>query len=121
MTKRINLLRLNLQSDINNAWAWFDVTVLKDKQELFSLGKEISYYSGYEGGEHWSEGTQSARAYFKLPDAGSYTLLVSGEGGRGSTGKTPQNKALYISIEEGVTVSALFFYSSFVVLHSHVH
>ena len=103
------LLRLNLHSKLNNAWAWFDVTLLKDKRELFSLGKEISYYSGYEGGEHWSEGTQSAHAYFKLPETGDYTLLVGGEGGQGSAGRQPQNKTLHISIEEGVTVSRYFF------------
>ena len=104
-----DLLRVNLHSNLNNAWAWFDVTLLKDKREQFSLGKEISYYSGYEGGEHWSEGTQSAHAYFKLPEAGDYTLLVAGEGGQGANSKSPQNKALHISIEEGVTVSRYFF------------
>lgn len=104
-----DLLRLSLYSDLNNAWAWFDVSVLRNDQELYSLGKEIAYYSGYEGGEHWSEGTQSAHAYFKLPQSGNYTLLVAGEGGQGSSGTRPQNKALHISIEEGVTVSRYFF------------
>ena len=109
VNKADDLLRLSLHSDLNNAWAWFDVTILKDARELYTLGKEISYYSGYDGGEHWSEGMQSAHAYFKLPEAGDYTLMVAGEGGQGSSGRHPQNKALHVSIEEGITVSRYFF------------
>ncbi|MCP4406773.1 MAG: DUF4178 domain-containing protein [Gammaproteobacteria bacterium] len=104
-----HLLRLDLKSGLQNAWAWFDVTILKDDQPVYSMAKEISYYSGTEGGEHWSEGSQSADAYFKLPQAGEYILFVDGEGGQGDRGNNPQHRALHIKIKEGVTVSRYFF------------
>ncbi|RKZ36335.1 MAG: hypothetical protein DRQ37_04355 [Gammaproteobacteria bacterium] len=103
-----SLLALHLSSPLKNAWAWFDVTVRNEQREIFSLSKQISYYSGYSGGEHWSEGSQSTRAYFKVPAAGKYTLLVTGEGGTGSRGTKPQQKALNVTVKEGVIVSRYF-------------
>jgi len=103
-----SLLSLYLSSPLNNAWAWFDVTVRNEQREIFSMSKQISYYSGYSGGEHWSEGSQSARAYFKVPAAGKYTLFITGEGGTGSRGAKPQRKALGVAVKEGVIVSRYF-------------
>jgi hypothetical protein len=103
-----SLLKMQLYSGLQNAWAWFDVTIIKDQQKVFSMAEEISYYSGYEGGEHWSEGSQSASAYFKVPEVGQYTLYVEGEGGQGNSGQKAQEKALQIKIQEGIVVSRYF-------------
>lgn len=103
-----SLLQLELHSQLNNAWAWFEVEILKDSEVVYSLGKQISYYSGYDGGEHWSEGNQSAKAYFKLPQAGTYALSVTGVGGTGERGTTPQNASLRVSVREGVVVGRYF-------------
>lgn len=103
-----HLLGLYLQSNLRNSWASYDITVMKDKQELFSLAKQISYYSGVEGGESWSEGSKSVKTYFKLPQAGKYNLYVSGEGGMGERGNIAQNTPLQIRIDEGVIVSRYF-------------
>ncbi len=102
------LIALNLYSDLDNAWAWYDVEILKSGEPLFLMSQQISYYQGYEGGEHWSEGSKKARAYFKVPEPGEYFVQVSGEGGTGNSGNTPQNRSLQMEVKEGVIVSRYF-------------
>ena len=70
---------------LSNAWSFFDIKVIdaSETAELCGMPAEISYYSGYEGGEHWSEGSRDAVAYFKIPESGTYKLAVEGEGGKG--------------------------------------
>ncbi|KPJ95846.1 MAG: hypothetical protein AMJ53_01920 [Gammaproteobacteria bacterium SG8_11] len=108
VNKSNRLIALNLYSDLDNAWAWYDVEVQKSGAPLFSMSKQISYYQGYEGGEHWSEGSKKARAYFKVSEPGVYTIQVWGEGGTGNRGTTPQNRSLRMEVKEGVIVSRYF-------------
>lgn len=90
------LVEVDLAAPVNNSWTWFDMTVLKDQQEVFSLGKEISYYHGYEGGEHWSEGSVEATALFRVPEPGRYAIRF--EAGEGDL----QGRSLSVRIREGV-------------------
>ncbi len=99
------LLKLGMNANLNNAWAWFDITISNEHRELFSLAKQISYYHGYEGGEYWHEGNKTVNAYFKVPEAGYYRLHISGDGGTGNRGTQPQLTPLNITIEEGIIVS----------------
>jgi hypothetical protein len=104
-----NLISLDLSSNFKNAWGFFDVVVTKDNEPVFSMGKQISYYSGYSGGESWSEGSTSAHAYFKVPTAGTYTLRFYGQGGVGNTGRKPQQVPLRVKVAEGVKISRYYF------------
>ncbi len=74
-------------SHVNNSWAFFDVKVVDkaETEKLFSMPTNISYYSGYEGGEYWTEGTKTVEAYFKIPEKGEFKLAVDGEGGTGNS------------------------------------
>ncbi|MCH9671585.1 MAG: DUF4178 domain-containing protein [Gammaproteobacteria bacterium] len=102
------LLKLELFSPITNNWANYDVIITRDNQPVFSLAKQLSYYNGVEGGESWSEGSQSADAYFKLPDAGRYELVVQAESaGRGKQASRPP-QSLRVTIKEGIIVSRYF-------------
>jgi len=71
-----HLIALKLKSDVNNDWIYYDISVIKSdtQEEVYSLGKELSYYYGYEGGESWSEGSQEVMSYFKLKEPGDYLL-----------------------------------------------
>ncbi len=108
ITKPERLVKLNLSLNLSNAWTWLDIVVEKDQSPVFSLAKQISYYHGYEGGESWSEGSRSVSTYFKVPEAGEYSMRVFAEGGTGERGNKAQQKTLYISIKEGVIVSRYF-------------
>lgn len=111
-----NLVELKLHSNLANAWGWYDIEIRNSSGPLFSMAKQISYYSGFDGGESWSEGTRRATALFKLPTEGEYSLHVIGEGGQGEYATTPQKVALDIEINEGVIVSRYFFYLTIIFL-----
>jgi hypothetical protein len=72
------------------------------------MAKQIAYYSGYDGGEHWSEGSRDARAYFKVPEAGNYSLVLTGEGGTGNSGTRPPSVDLFVTVKEGIIVTRYF-------------
>ncbi len=73
------LMKLELETDLSNSWMDVDVALAQAKtgKEVFSFSREISYYSGVDGGESWSEGSRRAVALFKVPAAGDYVLRVS--------------------------------------------
>ena len=102
------LLQLKMHAPLSNAWAAYDVQVHRGDKQIFSMAKEISYYHGVSGGESWSEGSQSASAYFKVPEPGEYKLVVKGEGGIGNRGTHPPNTGLSVTVIEGVIVSRYF-------------
>lgn len=114
INKKINistpnkLVLLNLKCSFDNAWGYFDVRITRDGKEYLNFAKNLSYYSGYEGGERWSEGSQSVDVYVRLPEAGEYELDVAGEGGYGNYGKGFSNKKLYISVYENVILTRYF-------------
>jgi hypothetical protein len=59
-----SMMAMQLASNQSNAWAWYDITLLKGSkgdESIARLGKQVSYYSGVEGGESWSEGSRSER------------------------------------------------------------
>lgn len=108
VTQPDRLVELELSANLDNAWTWYDIEILKDEQPIFSLSQQISYYHGYEGGESWSEGARRVSTYFKVPEAGEYSFRLSGEGGSGNRGTTPQNAPLFIQLTEGIIVSRYF-------------
>ena len=79
-------MRSDLASNQDNSWAYYDVVVYRGEDPHASLGKQISYYHGYEGGESWSEGSTSTRAYFKLEEPGTYRIGIEADGGTGERG-----------------------------------
>lgn len=110
VTDADHLLELELHSPLNNAWAWYDVGVDHNGKELFSLGKEISYFQGYEGGEHWSEGTQRANLKFRVPEPGEYRLWFQASDGGGA------RQGLKVNIYQGVLLSRWFFWLTLLCL-----
>ncbi len=78
INKPNHLVELNIRANVNNSWVYYDITVLNEQNdEVYSMAEEISYYHGYEDGESWSEGSDSVEAYFKVKEAGDYTLVFN--------------------------------------------
>ncbi|MGI9416560.1 MAG: DUF4178 domain-containing protein [Geminicoccaceae bacterium] len=73
------LLQLEIRAPVNNNWVYYDVTVSETSsdQEILSLGKEISYYTGRDSDGYWTEGSQRAKALFKVPAAGDYEIEIT--------------------------------------------
>ena len=116
VTQPDRLVELELSASLNNAWTWFDIEILKDQKPIFSLSQQISYYHGVEGGESWSEGSRSISTYFKVPEAGEYSIRLIGEGGSGYRGTSPQRKSLHLQITEGVIASRYFLIMALIAL-----
>ena len=72
------LLELELTAPVNNNWVYYDVQVndAASDEVVLSLGKEISYYEGYDSDGRWTEGSQRASALFKVPAAGEYEIEI---------------------------------------------
>src|SRR3989338_2140125 len=103
-------MAMHIYSPLSNAWANFDVSIVgDDDNEIYSFSKGLSYYYGYEGGESWSEGTQKAKAYFKVPESGSYKFVISGEGGTGEWSDGTLNISSNVTLRQGVKLSRYLF------------
>jgi hypothetical protein len=103
-----HLVEIQMRANVNNSWVYYDISVLDEQnEELYSMGEEISYYHGYEGGESWSEGSTDATAYFKLDRAGDYLLLFIAP-------ENPRGVFTQIELRENV-VRTLYFVILFVI------
>ena len=102
VTQSNRLLELNIETSLKNAWAYFDINVRQGANDIFSFGKNVSFYEGHDGDGYWSEGSRAATAHFKVPEPGRYTLNIqAAEGGMGETGTTPQATALRVQLKQG--------------------
>jgi hypothetical protein len=79
--KESNVL-IQTSSQIDNEWLELDLSLIDEKTDkAYDLKQAIEYYHGYDGGEHWSEGSQSAESYLSKVPAGNYRLLVDMDSG----------------------------------------
>lgn len=70
-------LYVTASAPVSNSWVAMEGDLINDDTGLVqSFPLEISYYSGTEDGESWSEGGTSADAYVSGVPAGNYTLRL---------------------------------------------
>jgi hypothetical protein len=64
-------------SNLNQAWVGLDVALINEQTgQSDAVAIELSSYSGYDGGEHWSEGSSVGSAKIGAVPAGRYVLRV---------------------------------------------
>ena len=81
------------------------VAIVDDKDQVIAeSGGEVAYYSGVEGGERWSEGSQEENVFFKAPGKGTYRLLLNGSNGA-QQGARPTKGGLSPGDNRGPTVT----------------
>lgn len=105
------LCRAKFDSSDDNSWTYLDVAVIDEQdQALLDFSVQTSYYSGYEGGEHWSEGSRTKSRMFKIEKPGEYRLLMKGTGGQGdSTAEAAAyGSQVNIQVFEGAEISRYF-------------
>ena len=116
VTKSSGMMAMALYSPMDNAWADVDVDISDDGDNpVYSFSQGLSYYHGYEGGESWSEGSQSSKTYFKVPEAGTYKFSISAEGGQGEMAEGLSSVPCIVTIKQGCRVSR-YFLALFVVM-----
>jgi Zn finger protein HypA/HybF involved in hydrogenase expression len=71
---------IKLYSNIDNTWIATELE-LRDSTNtpVFRATPQLSYYSGVDGGESWSEGSQDETTLLRVSTAGKYSLFVRGE------------------------------------------
>ncbi len=75
--KESGAVNIDIASDVHNVWLELPVTMVNEKTgEDFEFTKLVEYYTGYEGGEHWSEGSNDVSAVFSAVPAGTYHLNI---------------------------------------------
>ncbi len=110
VNKASQLLAFKIYAPLSNAWALFDIAILDaEGNEIFMLYPELSYYSGVEGGESWSEGSRSKTAYFSVPKSGEYGFTVSYEGGTNESDWGIGNMDITVKIDENVKSTRYLF------------
>jgi hypothetical protein len=64
-------------ADVSNNWLTFAIALINEQTgEAFDFGKDLSYYSGVDGGESWTEGGKSFTVTVPEVPPGRYYLRV---------------------------------------------
>lgn len=94
-------IELQLSSPLNNNWLYYVVDLVDEAQSGFiTFDGNLEYYSGYDGGEYWSEGSPHKTQFLGPLPAGSYVARVEVMHG-GSLG-TPIDLPLNVTIRQNV-------------------
>ncbi|VAX42066.1 hypothetical protein MNBD_PLANCTO02-1561 [hydrothermal vent metagenome] len=109
VSKKNTICIAEFNAPVNNSWVYLDVAVI-DSEELALLeySADLSYYSGVEGGESWSEGSRSDSKMFNIEKPGKYRLLIKGSGGTGQSPNIAAARPVTITISQGVFPARYF-------------
>jgi hypothetical protein len=102
VTRGPTTLEVELRTDARNAWVGVDCALINENTaEVREFALEASYYSGYEGGESWSEGSRNASVYLEQIPSGTYTLRLDPQwtGSTATLGAAPPQAE--IRVEQG--------------------
>ncbi|MGB0717167.1 MAG: DUF4178 domain-containing protein, partial [Phycisphaerae bacterium] len=98
------LCKARLTTSLSNQWLYLDAAIVdSEDRAIIDFSLENSYYSGVEGGESWSEGSNSDSAVFRIDDPGEYRLLVLGQ--FGDFGDAPRAR---VTIEEDIHLARYY-------------
>jgi hypothetical protein len=92
-------IRIVGESPVQNTWVYLEGDLINDETGLVqSFPIEMSYYSGVEDGEAWSEGDRTDSAYTSAMPSGRYVLRLEGQWERWQ-----QPATVAIKVEQNVT------------------
>ena len=67
---------------MSNSWAFAEIILVDPKtEEAIALGLEVDAYSGVDGGESWSEGTNPRSKTLGAIEGGTYTMQINTQAG----------------------------------------
>lgn len=75
--ERSQSLELYLYAPLSNDWFFSEFTLVEETTGTeYNFTKELEYYSGYEDGTSWSEGSRSGTAILSQVPAGKYHINI---------------------------------------------
>jgi hypothetical protein len=70
-------LEFMINSNVDNNWLEATIVLINENNnQSWEVTESIEYYHGYEGGENWSEGSQTAHILLSAIPAGKYHLNI---------------------------------------------
>ncbi|GHN02408.1 hypothetical protein WSM22_38970 [Cytophagales bacterium WSM2-2] len=91
-----------VDAPVSNDWFFGEFSLINEATgEEYIFTKEIEYYSGYEGGESWSEGSTRGAAFLSSIPEGKYHINIYPE-------FSPANRSFEITVYRDVSFSSNF-------------
>ncbi|THU40910.1 DUF4178 domain-containing protein [Niastella caeni] len=88
-------LEFHISAPINNSWFETAITLVNaDNGNEYAVENGVEMYSGYDGGEYWTEGSSSGDVLMNAIPAGNYFLRIDPSKGPGNI-ETFSLKATY--------------------------
>jgi len=107
---KAKIISIETYAPVQNAWAAADIALVNDNQEVvMEASSDVEYYEGYEGGEHWTEGSRDNTTFLRAPPPGTYRLIV-----KGSTDRP--GMTMNIGVNAGGTLSRYLWIMFFVAI-----
>jgi ribosomal protein L37AE/L43A len=99
---RTSNVSVRLSTDVDNQWAYFNFALVEETTgKVVTFGREVSFYSGVEDGERWTEGDRDEAARVGSVPPGRYRLFIEPEG--------PSPVRYSVSVKRDVPAHAYFF------------
>lgn len=96
---------ISSHASLRNNWAELNATLLNETTlERRNLQLGMEFYSGFDGGEQWSEGSPSASGCFPAVADGSYRLILDADAGELDWGGLGKSQAMSYQLSRDVPI-----------------
>jgi hypothetical protein len=86
LTGRTSNVVVSINTNLSNRWAFFRLALINDATDTaIDFPAEAYYYSGVDGGESWSEGSNKTTVLVPQVPSGRYYLRIEPESGTGDS------------------------------------
>ncbi len=73
-------IAIRQNADVSNNWVYFDMALINTADgTVHKVGREVSYYSGYDSDGSWTEGSKNDEAFLSDIPPGQYVLEIDAE------------------------------------------
>lgn len=80
--KDVSNIQINFHAPVNNAWLYVGGELVNDEDNTtYPFEQTVEYYSGYDGGESWSEGSRDSSILISEVPKGNYYINMDIEEG----------------------------------------
>lgn len=104
---RTGTVELALDTDLDNAWLFFDMTLINEATGATrSVGREVSYYRGTDSDGSWSEGSRDDRVRIGRVPPGRYVLRLAVDGDESRVTAAPVTYGVALTVRRDVPALA---------------
>lgn len=111
ITDKPAILHISGNANVNQSWLALQIGLVNAQDEVcLQTEEDVSYYHGYEGGEHWSEGSRTFSKLVRVDEPGAYRLLVMGAAASGNNANDDPRvtPTLNLSVQQGLRLSRYY-------------